>query len=49
MIGWGLFARLAADPRIDNVPMILETPEPEKWPDEIARLKQAAKNAAKGE
>lgn len=49
MIGWGLFARLAADPRIDNVPMILETPEPEKWPDEIARLKQAAKIAAKGE
>lgn len=42
MIGWPLFARLAADPQLDGVPMILETPEPAKWPQEIRRLKEAA-------
>ena len=38
-LGWALFDRLAADPRLDGFPMIVETPEPEKWSSEIARLK----------
>ena len=43
-LGWALFERLAADPRLDGFPMVVETPEPEKWPAEIARLKGAAKS-----
>ena len=42
-LGWTLFERLAADPRLDGFPMVVETPEPEKWPAEIARLKKTAK------
>ena len=42
-LGWTLFERLAADTRLDGFPMVVETPEPEKWPDEIARLRAAAK------
>ena len=42
-LGWTLFERLAADPRLDGFPMVVETPEPEKWPAEIARLKETAK------
>ncbi len=41
-IGWATFETLVQDPRTDGIPLILETPEPERWPDEIARLKQAA-------
>lgn len=41
-IGWGCFQWLAADPRMDEIPMILETPEPELWPQEIAELKKFA-------
>ena len=43
-IGWPLFERLAKDPALDGIPMILETPEPERWPAEIQRLMQAARN-----
>jgi deoxyribonuclease-4 len=42
-LGWTLFERLASDPRLDGFPMVVETPEPEKWPAEIARLKETAK------
>ena len=42
-LGWTLFERLAADPRLDGFPMVVETPEPEKWPDEIAHLRTSAK------
>ena len=42
-LGWTLFERLAAEPRLDGFPMVVETPEPEKWPAEIARLKSHAK------
>ncbi len=42
-LGWTLFERLAADPRLDGFPMVVETPEPEKWPAEIARLKETAR------
>ena len=39
-IGFGCFDRIAADPRFDGIPLILETPVPDLWPAEIARLKQ---------
>ena len=41
-IGFGCFDRIAADPRFDGIPLILETPVPDLWPAEIARLKQLA-------
>lgn len=40
-LGWALFERLSADPQIDGIPMILETPEPQRWPDEIKHLVSA--------
>ena len=39
-IGFEPFARIAADSRFDGIPLILETPVEEKWPEEIARLKE---------
>ena len=41
-LGWDLFLKLAQDPRLDGIPLILETPEPERWPQETQRLLQAA-------
>ena len=41
-LGWTLFDRLAKDSRLDGFPMVVETPEPEKWPAEIARLRSIA-------
>jgi len=41
-LGMELFKRIAADPRFDDIPLILETPEPERWPTEIAALQYAA-------
>lgn len=41
-IGMECFKRVASDSRIDEIPLILETPEPELWPDEIAMLKSFA-------
>lgn len=37
-IGEDFFRRLMNDPRFDGIPIILETPEPELWPQEIASL-----------
>ncbi|MCM1006161.1 MAG: deoxyribonuclease IV [Prevotella sp.] len=37
-LGKDFFVRLVNDPRFDNLPLILETPEPLLWPDEIAWL-----------
>lgn len=37
-IGWGPFEHIMNDPRLDGVPLILETPEPELWADEIRQL-----------
>jgi len=45
-IGWGLFEAIAANPRLDGIPLILETPNPDLWPEEIGRLKSVAENAA---
>lgn len=38
-IGFGAFREIVQDPRTDDIPLILETPEPERWPEEIALLK----------
>lgn len=38
-IAKGTFIRIASDPRLDGIPLILETPNPELWPEEIAFLK----------
>ena len=42
-IGVETFKRLIEDPRTDNVPLILETPDENIWKDEIALLKSFAK------
>ncbi|WP_319558434.1 deoxyribonuclease IV [Thiomicrorhabdus sp.] len=39
-LGWEPFSKLMADPRIDNIPMTLETIEPDIWSQEIAELKR---------
>ena len=38
-IGIAAFKLLMNDPRFDNIPLILETPEPDKWTEEILKLK----------
>lgn len=37
-LGKEFFIRLVNDPRFDNMPLILETPDPELWKEEIAWL-----------
>ncbi len=37
-IGEACFRYIARDPRFDNIPLILETPDESRWADEIARL-----------
>lgn len=39
VIGLDLFKFIAADPRFDGLPMVLETPDQEKWAEEIELLK----------
>ncbi len=41
-IGITAFEYIAKDPRFDDIPLILETPDEELWADEIARLKEFA-------
>ena len=41
-IGWECFRYIARDPRFDGMPLILETPDEARWPEEIARLKTFA-------
>ncbi len=43
MIGEDAFRMIIEDPRTDNIPLILETPNEEIWADEIARLKSYIK------
>jgi deoxyribonuclease IV len=38
-LGLSTFSRMMKDPRFDNIPLILETPEDERWAEEIAWLK----------
>lgn len=42
-LGEEFFARLMADPRMDNIPLILETPAPTQWPREIEWLNSMCK------
>jgi deoxyribonuclease-4 len=37
-LGEDVFHRIMNDPRFDNIPLILETPEEERWEEEIRRL-----------
>lgn len=41
-LGWQGFEYILSDSRFDGIPLILETTEPERWPDEIATLKRFA-------
>lgn len=40
LIGMSCFERIMRDPRFDNIPLILETPNPDLWKQEIETLKQ---------
>jgi len=42
LIGWTPFELIMKDKRFDSIPLILETPNPERWPAEIAALKEMA-------
>lgn len=44
-IGGKFFEMLMADPRMDNIPLILETPNPSVWPQEIANLYAMSKKS----
>jgi deoxyribonuclease-4 len=37
-LGEEVFRRIMNDPRFDDIPLILETPEEERWEEEIRRL-----------
>lgn len=41
-IGWDAFRFLMEDPRTDDMPLILETVDPERWPKEIGKLREYA-------
>ena len=41
-IGWECFRYIASDPRFENIPLILETPDESRWAEEIATLKNIA-------
>ncbi|MBO7285166.1 MAG: deoxyribonuclease IV [Alistipes sp.] len=41
-ISWECFRYIASDPRFDNIPLILETPDESRWAEEIAELKRIA-------
>lgn len=43
-LGEAFFTRLVNDPRFDNMPLILETPDPENWANEIAWLYSRIRN-----
>ena len=37
-LGWPVFRHIVRDPRLDNIPLILETPDETRWADEIRQL-----------
>ncbi|MBD5218412.1 MAG: deoxyribonuclease IV [Bacteroidales bacterium] len=41
-LGRDFFSRLMADPRFDGIPLILETPDTDLWPEEIKWLREEA-------
>lgn len=42
LIGWTPFKKIMQDSRFDEIPLILETPNTERWAEEIHQLKQWA-------
>jgi len=42
-LGTGAFENLMNDPRFDAIPLILETPVEERWPEEIRLLRSLEK------
>lgn len=38
-IGWATFEHIATDPRFENIPLVLETIDSDKWKDEVAHLR----------
>lgn len=44
-LGWQPFEMIMKDPRFDGIPLILETPNPDRWPEEILQLKKFAGEA----
>ena len=42
-IGWECFKYISSDARFDNIPLILETPDEERWAKEIVTLNNFAK------
>lgn len=47
-LGLEVFRYVAADPRFDDMPLILETPDESRWPQEIAQLYAFAGQPAPG-
>jgi deoxyribonuclease-4 len=43
LIGMTCFEYIMHDSRFDGIPLILETPKPERWADEIKKLKEMMK------
>lgn len=43
-IGINCFRSIGQDERFDDIPLILETPNPERWPDEIKKLYEFARD-----
>jgi deoxyribonuclease-4 len=41
-LGWDCFRYIMQDSRFDDMPLVLETPDETKWPEEIAILKEFA-------
>ena len=46
-LGEEFFRRLVNDPRFEEVPLILETPDPSRWPEEIAWLYSIQEKSAR--
>ncbi len=42
-LGWTVFEEIARDPRCEGIPLILETPDEARWPQEVAHLLAASK------
>ena len=38
LLDWPVFEQVVRDPRLKEIPLILETPDEERWADEIKRL-----------
>lgn len=45
-IGWTPFEMIMKDSRFDGIPLVLETPNPKRWPEEIKKLKHLMNGAA---